>query len=226
MSAEGNAKGRHDEPSAVHISMKGGETNDGNAIAEEKSSGYGLLWVGVKNPVSRTGKFSRKVNAAAADFDDALALVSARGEHLADPEQSPLNIYLPVDGTRTSRFAAEVAFAIARACKAEVTAVYVSGRSRTRRKATRDTASRAQEKAIMAEIDALGRRYSAKLKTVRLKGIAKDVLPEDLQQREANLVIMGVNKRPGETLFFGDTVESLIRGAERSFVLLTAFEKK
>jgi Kef-type K+ transport system membrane component KefB/nucleotide-binding universal stress UspA family protein len=224
-SAAGRAKGQSDEVKTVHITVKDGETAEGNAIAQEKSSGYGLLWVGLKNPVSPTGKFSKKVNVAAADFEDALALVAARKQHLVDPEHSPISIYLPVDGTKTSRFAAEIAFAIARASKAEVTAVYVSGRPRrTPRKATRGTTSRTQEKAIMAEIDALGKRYDANLKTVHLKGIAKDALPQDLRSRGANLVIMGVNKRPGETLFFGDTVEALLTDAEQSFLLVTAYE--
>ncbi|MGZ5804325.1 MAG: cation:proton antiporter domain-containing protein [Xanthobacteraceae bacterium] len=225
-SAAGTSKDKHHDPKAVDITMKTETGLQGPAISKESTSGYGLLWVGLNSPISPNGAFSKKVIAAAAEFEDAIALVVARGEHHENPGESNLNIYLPVDGTKTSRFAAEIAFIVARASKAEVTAVYVSGRSRgIKRKSARDTTSRAQEKAIVTEIESLGRRYDVRLTTVRLKGIAKDALLHDLRGRASNLIIMGVNKRPGETLFFGDTAEALLKSAKQSFVFVTSYEQ-
>ena len=51
-----------------------------------------------------------------------------RETHLADPQQCPTHILVPVTGTDVSRRAAEVAIAIARACNCPVTALYVAVR--------------------------------------------------------------------------------------------------
>src|SRR5262245_39189042 len=66
-----------------------------------------------------------------------LAVVSANGDHLKQPQQSPLHLLVPVTGNEVSRRAADVAIAIARASDCPITALYVAtggaGNGRKRR---------------------------------------------------------------------------------------------
>ena len=54
-----------------------------------------------------------------------------------------------------------------------------------------------------------------------------DVAPHDailraIKQRHFDLVVMGVNRRPGEALFFGNVAGAVIADAEASVLLLSS----
>jgi len=96
------------------------------AIAREAKRGYGLLLIGVAKTRGSGGSFHVDLTRIVASFEGPLAVVAARGPHLREPEESPLNILLPVNGTEVSRRAAEVAIAIAAACRRPLAALYVT----------------------------------------------------------------------------------------------------
>ena len=69
------------------------------AVAAEAEKGFDLLMVGIAPTVGAEGGFSPDVARAAHSFAGPLAIVAARGAHLADPQRSPLSILVPVNGT-------------------------------------------------------------------------------------------------------------------------------
>ena len=132
-----------------------------------------------------------------------MAIVDAKGVHLDKPEQSPLDILVPVSGTEVSRRAAEVAIAVARVVKAPITALYVTPRSGQQRRGAR---GRRYEQAILKEIVEMADQYDQRVATaVRSEVAADDAVVAEVKRRGHNIVIMGVSRRPGEKLFFGET---------------------
>jgi len=122
----------------------------------------------------------------------------------------------PVNGTDHSRRAAEVAIAIARAAKAPLTALYVapSGKNKTRR-------SGQYEEAILKDIVALADSYSLQIKTaVRTDVAADEAIVKEMGRRRNNLLVLGVGRRPGDKLFFGDTAAALLEKSTKSLVFV------
>ena len=188
------------------------------AIAEEAKKGYGLMIVGLDKTVARRNEFHDDVTELAAGFDGPLAVADARELHREQPLRGALSILVPVNGTEMSRRAAEIAIVIARASNAQLTALYVAPRSEGGKKR-----SRRYEEAILKDIVALAETYSTELRTA----VRTDVAPEDAIMKEMargkhNLVVMGVGRRPGEKLFFGDTASALLAKSSRSLLLIAS----
>jgi Kef-type K+ transport system membrane component KefB/nucleotide-binding universal stress UspA family protein len=184
------------------------------AVAEEAKKGYDLLIIGLDKMVARKNAFSDDVASIAAGFEGPLAVVDARADHRDKPVASKLSILVPVDGTEVSRRAAEVAIALARVTNASITALYVSPGKRI---------ARQYEEAILKDIVAIGDTYELTLRTA----VRADVEPEDaiLKQaakRKHNIVVMGVGRRPGEQLFFGDTAAALLEESEPSLLFVAS----
>src|SRR5262249_15211484 len=127
------AQPKGDKPDSVDITVRIPDAPTPEAVAREAEKGYDVLFIGIENMRSKDGGFSRAVDRIAGAFDGSLAVVDAKGEHFEEPEQSPLNILVPVNGTDVSRRAAEVAIEMARGARAPVTALYVSAGKATPR---------------------------------------------------------------------------------------------
>ena len=127
---------------------------------------------------------------------------------------------VPVTGTAVSRRATEVAVALARANDAPLAALYVaSGDSGRRRRAS---ATRAPEEAILKDTVALADRYHTEIRTA----LRVDLAPEAAILREAargryDLIVMGVNRRPGDALYFGDVAAAVLEKSEASILFVT-----
>lgn len=185
-------------------------------IAEEAKKGYDLMIVGLEKTVVRRNEFHDDVAKLAAGFDKAVAVVDARDTHLKNPLHARLNILVPVNGTEVSRRAAEVALTIARATRAPVTALYVAPTGAKKR-------SRRYEEAILKDIVAMGETYGIELRTaVRADIAADEAILKEMTRRRNNLVVMGVGRRPGEQLFFGDTAAALLEKSERSLLFVAS----
>ena len=68
----------------------------------------------------------------------------------------------------------------------------------------------------------LGERYNVRIRT-KLRAFSK---PHAAILREVgigrhNLIVLGVDRRPGETLFFGDTAANLLEKANASILFVT-----
>ena len=190
-------------------------------IAAEAKKGYDLLVVGLDGTANRRGEFDDAVNGLALGFEGPLAITDARGELQKKPNGS-LNILVPVNGTEQARRAAEVAITLARATRAAITVLYVSVRS-GRRAARSGLRTRRHEEAILKDIVAIADGYNMSIRTALLEdNSTDDAIFSAAKQRKSNLIVLGVGRRPGEKLFFGDTAAAMLKDADCSLLFVAS----
>jgi nucleotide-binding universal stress UspA family protein len=155
----------------------------------------------------------------AAGFEGPLTIVEARDGHVENPAKAALSILVPVNGTGPSRRAAEVAIAMARATKAPVTALYVAPpkQNGARRRA------RQMGDAVLKDIVKLGESYGVEAAcAVRAEKAADDAILKEAAKRRHNLIVMGMERRPGEELFLGETATAVLEKSDRSIVFVVS----
>jgi nucleotide-binding universal stress UspA family protein len=129
----------------------------------------------------------------------------------------PLSILVPVNGTEQARRGAEIALVMARATRASLTVLYVAPVESGRRR----RGSRRNEEAILKDIVGLAGGYNMSIRTAVLAGTAADdAILKEARRRNHNLIVMGVARRPGEKLFFGDTAAGLLSDSETSLLFV------
>jgi nucleotide-binding universal stress UspA family protein len=182
-------------------------------VADEAQKGYDLLIVGIDQTRGTRGGFSPEITRIADGFDGPLAVAIAGGD-LANGNEPIRRILIPVNGTDVSRRAAETGFALARSGGSRVSALYVaSGRSDGERRGRirRGAAMRRNEEAVLKDIAELADRYDARLRTaLRIDGAAEDAILKEADRGGYDLIVLGVTRRPGETLFFGSTAAAVL----------------
>jgi Kef-type K+ transport system membrane component KefB/nucleotide-binding universal stress UspA family protein len=213
--AEQQQKPEEKSESKLDVTTMVEKGSKSKAVAEEAKKGYDLLIIGLDKTVARKNEFHDDITKLAAGFEGPLAVVDARDAHSDEPLASKLSILVPVNGTDVSRRAAEVAIVLARASKAALTVLYVTPGGKK--------SARQYEEAILKDIVELGETYEVKLRTA----VRSDVAPDDAIIKETtrgkhNLVVMGVGRRPGEKLFFGDTAAALLEKSERSLLFVAS----
>ncbi|HEY1476009.1 MAG TPA: cation:proton antiporter [Pseudolabrys sp.] len=193
-----------------------------DVIAAEAEKGYDLMLIGVEKTTHRGKDFHESVQSLAKGFDGPLAITAARGD-LAEKPAGKLSILVPVNGTEPSRRAAEVAITIARATKAQIAVLYVAVRGNGKRGVRRGIRTRRYEEAILKDIVAIADGYNMSLRTAVLADdAANDAILNEAARRKHNLIVMGVGRRPGEKLFFGDTAAALLEKSERSLLFVAS----
>jgi Kef-type K+ transport system membrane component KefB/nucleotide-binding universal stress UspA family protein len=199
----------HDQPSPA-------------AIAEEAEKGYDIFFIGLEETSKQSDEFGPGVTNLARGFEGPLVISAVRNDLLKKPE-GKLSILVPVNGTEPSRRAAEVAITLARATKAQITVLYVSVRTAVRRGVRRGIRSRQHEEAILKDIVAIADGYNMSIRTtVVTERAADEAILGELGRRNHNLVVLGVGRRPGEKLFFGDTAAALLKKSERSLLFVAS----
>jgi Kef-type K+ transport system membrane component KefB/nucleotide-binding universal stress UspA family protein len=204
------------EPKKLDVTTKTEKGPSQEAIAREAEKGYDLLVIGLGKTIVHGNEFHDGITEVAAGFEGPLAVADARGLHLEEPIEGRLNILVPVNGTATSRHAAEVAIVLARACTAPLTALYVTaGGKKTR--------SRHYEEAILKDIAKLADSYGLEINTaVRADDDPHDAILKEMGRRRSTLVVMGVGRRASEKLFFGDTASALMAKSEKSLLFVAS----
>jgi Kef-type K+ transport system membrane component KefB/nucleotide-binding universal stress UspA family protein len=191
-------------------------------IAEEAKKGYDVFIVGLGQTSKQNKEFDKGVTNLAKGFDGPL-IISAVRDDLSKKPEGKFDILIPVNGTEPSRRAAEVAITLARATKAQVTVLYVAVRPDTRRGARRGIRTRRHEEAILKDIVAIADGYNMSIRTaVVAERAADEAILGELARRKHNLVVMGVSRRPGEKLFFGDTAAALLEKSQRSLLFVAS----
>jgi len=77
--------------------------------------------------------------------------------------------------------------------------------------------------AMLKDIVALGETYDVDAKTaVRSENTADDAILKEIEKRKHNLIVMGVERRPGEKLFFGETATAILKKSDRSIVFVVS----
>jgi nucleotide-binding universal stress UspA family protein len=215
---------RSETPTKVDVTTKAPQADGPEAIAAEARKGYSLLVLGVDNLVTAEGCFAPEPARVATAFEGSLAVVIGRGVHLEQPAESPFHILVPITGTDVSRRAAEVAVALARANDVPITALYISGMPATAegRGARLGSPTHRLEEAILKDVVALGERYDTPVRT----SLRADMAPEEAILRKVrsgrhNLIVMGVNRRPGEALLFGNVAAAILKQATVSILFVS-----
>ncbi len=192
------------------------------AIAEEAEKGYDIFIIGLEKTSKPGSEFDKGVTNLAKGFDGPL-IISAVRNGLEEKPDDKLSILVPVNGTEPSRRAAEVAITLARATKAPVTVLYVAVRTATRRGMRRGIRTRRHEEAILKDIVAIADGYNMSIRTaVVAERAADEAILSELERRNHNLVVMGVGRRPGDKLFFGDTASALLEKSDRSLLFVAS----
>jgi nucleotide-binding universal stress UspA family protein len=210
------------KPAGVDVIVRDTDAVGGEAVAREAEKGYDLLCVGLGKMRATSGEFDQDVSPIIHAFGGPLAIVTAHGKHLNDPEKSPLHILVPVNGTEGSRRAAEVAITLARVVDAPITALYVSNvRPDVRGRRSRRMRTLPHEQAILKEIVELADQYDLEIRTAVRAGIAPDdAILMEVKRNKHDLIVLGVGRRPGDKLFFGDTAMAVFENAPASILLV------
>jgi Kef-type K+ transport system membrane component KefB/nucleotide-binding universal stress UspA family protein len=188
-------------------------------VAKASRKGYDLMMVGVDETVGPDGALHGDVARVVGEFAGPLGVAIARGEHRKDPTQR-LKILVPVSGNNVSRRAAEVAVMLARAQDVPITFLYVASGKRSGRRAS---ALHQHEQAAIKELVTWAERYDTQARVaVHTDMSPQDAILGEIKQRHYDLVVMGVNRRPGEALFFGNVAGAVIEDAEASVLLLSS----
>jgi len=196
------------------------------AVTKEARKGYDLLVIGAERTMAAHGGFHDEIARIAAGFEGPLAVVVARGAHPQKPLGHRLNILVPVRGNKVSRRGAEVALALARAGTSAVTALYVMGTvglGAAQRRLKRATMSRRHEETILKDIVELADRYDTPIRTA----LRVDIAPEEAILRQArlgryDLIVMGVGRPAGETLYFGKIAAAVLEKSHHSMLFVSS----
>jgi nucleotide-binding universal stress UspA family protein len=215
---------KDEKPESVDVTVRIPDAPTPEAVAREAEKGYDVLFIGIASMRAKDGGFSRSVDGIAGAFEGALALVDAKGEHCKDPEGAELNLLVPVNGTDVSRRAAEVAIEMARGARAAVTALYVSGSKAAPRGGGRGGArARRYERAILDDVSELAEKYEQEIETAIRADIAPDrAVVAEAKKNGHNLIVMGVSRRPGDRLYFGETAAGIIKDAPISVMFVAS----
>jgi Kef-type K+ transport system membrane component KefB/nucleotide-binding universal stress UspA family protein len=205
-------------PTVEVILRKATAPTSEEAVTTEAKKGYDLLLIGKDKMRTGSGAFNSEVDGIANAFEGPLAIVIAKGERLKEPQPKALDILVPITGTEVSRRAAELAFSLGK--KGKVTALYVGqagGNAAARRRAGRRHA-----REILNDITEMAGRYGLRIETraVSLGSPAKAIAAE-AKKGKHDFIVMGVSRRPGEKLFFGDVAAAILANPPASMLLLS-----
>jgi Kef-type K+ transport system membrane component KefB/nucleotide-binding universal stress UspA family protein len=196
------------------------------AVTREAQKGYGLLVLGIAKTVAPHGGFHEEIGRIAATYDGPLAVVVARGPHVDASDEGPLNLLVPVRGNKVSRRAAEVALAMARTSNSPMTALYVLsavGLGGAKRRLRRPTPSRRYEEAVLKEIVDLADRHGRAIRTaLRLDISSEDAILRQTRLGGYNLIVMGVSRPAGDTLFFGKVAAAVLENSHHSILFVSS----
>jgi Kef-type K+ transport system membrane component KefB/nucleotide-binding universal stress UspA family protein len=210
-----------DDAAPVDVTIRKHDTPTGEAVAKEAKKGYDLLVVGIEKTRAKGGSFDEGVSRIASAFEGPLAIVAGNGDHLSEPQRCPLHILVPITGNEVSRRAADVAMAIARACDRPITALYVATSGAGNGRKRRGFRARRQEQAILKDIVEMADHHGVTARTA----VRSDIAPRDAILAEAkkhDLIVMGVSRRPGDKLFFGDTAAAVLEKSPASIVFVAS----
>jgi Kef-type K+ transport system membrane component KefB/nucleotide-binding universal stress UspA family protein len=213
------------ERGSVDVTARAKKGASAAAIATEAQKGYDLLIVGIDKTRGARGGFGPEITRIADGFEGPLAVAIAGGKLMSGSE--PIGrMLIPVNGTDVSRRAAETGLALARAGGSRVSALYVaSGRSDGERRGRirRGAAMRRSEEAVLKDIVELADRYDARLRTaLRIDVAPEDAIVKAVERGSYDLIVLGVTRRPGETLFFGNTAAAVLERCDTAILFVAS----
>ncbi|HXP98326.1 MAG TPA: cation:proton antiporter [Telmatospirillum sp.] len=217
------AQSENQKPSEVEITTRAKEDKAEDAVAEEARKGFDLLVIGVDKVTAPGGTFHADIARMATGFDGPFGVVLAQGDHRDRPNDSAFKILVPITGTVASRRGAEIAVALARANDVALTALYISAPSEKSGRRRGASATRLHEEEILKDLVDLAERYDTAVTTI----VRADIAPEEAILREArdgryDFIVMGVNRRAGDALFFGHVAAAVLEKAKTSILFVSS----
>ncbi len=204
------------EPPTIDVTVRKHDVAPDEAIATEARRGYDLLVVGIDD-VAKGGGFHDRLSTLVRNFEGSLAIAVARGQHGTDAAAAKIGkVLVPVTGNENARRGAEVALTITHAAHAQATALSIISRSaKNRQQLRRET------KAVTEEIKKIAAYLKAKIKSdIRTDDDTGDAILKAIKRESADLVAMGVSRRPGERLSFGAVADVLLKEAPCSLLFI------
>ena len=208
-------------PERVDVRARSERDRVDRAVVKESRKGYDLLFVGVDRMRNADGSFSMNVDRAVAGFDGPTALtIAARGSE--NPGPRGYRILVPVNGTAPSRRGAEIAFAISPAEATQITALHVAERTKATNGFRQNRAHQSAERALLKDVIALAGRYGHKnmQTSVRTKEKPDEAILEEARRTGADLIVIGAERRTGDSLYLGQTVANVLAQWNGAIVLL------
>jgi nucleotide-binding universal stress UspA family protein len=137
-----------------------------------------------------------------------------------DPLGQAMEILVPITGSGVSRRGAEVVLAIAQAASAPITALAIA--STGARSESEGPHARGHDFAILQEVERLAGYFDVDVQRLVGKGDTRDAILKVAGKSRRRLIVLGVSRRPGETLSFGRLVAGLLDGSENSLLLISS----
>jgi nucleotide-binding universal stress UspA family protein len=216
VAAAKESSAKRDEPPTIDVIVRKHDVSPDEAVATEAGRGYDLLVVGIDNVLTKRGGFHEMLSNLVRNFEGSIAIAIARGSHRQDPA-APIDQFLvPVTGNENARRGAEVAITLAQAAHAPASTLSIVSRSaKNRQQVRRET------EAVTDEIKKIATYLKAKIKSeIRTDDDAGDAILKAIKREKADLVAIGVSRRPGDQLSFGAVADTLLKEADCSLMFI------
>jgi Kef-type K+ transport system membrane component KefB/nucleotide-binding universal stress UspA family protein len=213
--AEDASTAREERPT-IDVIVRKHDVSPEEAIATEARRGYDLLVVGIDNTVTKGGAFHDRLSSLVRNFEGSIAIAVARGAHAEDALAPISKVLVPVTGNENARRGAEVAITLAQAAHAKASTLSIISRTaKNRQQLRRET------QAVADEIKKIATYLEAKIKAeIRTDDDAADAILKAIKREGADLVAMGVSRRPGDQLSFGGVADVLLKDAPCSLIFI------
>ncbi len=195
------------------------------AVLKEVKKGYDMIFVGLKQALLSNGEkpdtFHASIGKIISDSKGVLAIVVTKDTMAPELRMRTMDILVPISGAEYSRRAGEVAIAIAKACRCRVTALHVYPPQNEGLFMRRIREHLEPARALVRNLQELGKREAVPVKTiVKVRRAPEPVILRQIKKGKHNLVVLGVNARPGENVFFGPKAKVLLERVPCSLLLV------
>jgi len=219
-SAENSASEKEADSAGIHVVESEADRSIEQAVEEEARKGYGLLLIGVAPVVSPKGGFHNKVSRIARVFEGSVAVVTARGAHESEVDDAPHDVLVPATGSEVSRSGAEIAVALAKAAGSAVTVLSILAPGANDERERVGTARRDATE-VVKEVKAIADFYETPMKgAIRTDISAEDAILRQARSGKHDLIVLGVSRRPGKVLSFGELATALLESSDRSLMFV------
>ncbi len=210
-------------PPAVDVTTRSQRALSAEAIALEAHRGYDLLMIGRDCVRSRAGVFDEDISRIAEAFVGPVAVGLALGVHATDASCANLNILVPITGSEVSRHGAEVAVALARATKRRLSVLHVAAQPARGRTLEMLGARRREQEAVLKEILRIADQNGVRVRSaLKMHVNPAHVILEQARRGKHNLIVMGVSRRPGAALSFGEVAAAVLEGTQYSVLFVAS----
>jgi Kef-type K+ transport system membrane component KefB/nucleotide-binding universal stress UspA family protein len=202
----------------VHINTRLKDADLSKVLGDGSEKGHDLLFIGVEPTADPHGGFDERVCLMTTAFKGTTAIVSSRGRR---PEADKnVRILVPISGTERSVRAAEFGFLIAKATGCAIAVLYIRDPQQTSSLPRVSDASNAHLTAFR-RIDEIAGYYGVKVQKIVQDGASPELsILRHARKGRYDLIVLGVSRRAGDRLSYGNIADTLLETADRSFIFI------